>query len=717
MQMKLNNYISHSLILSLTLSLMNLPVSLAQMPDMPGGNMPQGGAGAQPAGGQNMPGGGSDLQPAGGQNNQNMQGTANSPLDQNYPAPGSNGDSAKPEIKKNPQVKSLTKSNNSSSVSYVQQYQWSKSGNLIRQKGTAGNSTIKNNTATAKSSDYEVTISGSKSFKIDRVGTNSFADEINIKADQAANKLTLVLTKEGPSNLSFKHLTVSINNFVVATQDNFINSATFSVDVSGKAIANENQILIEMSGPAGLGLSYKLNAKESAPAKILTVAGPKTFTITTAKEMQFMDEINLTPEQLADKITLTLTKEGPDTNKFKTLAVSLGGYIVATEKNFEKANTFSVDLTKKITSEHTQMLISASGPDRTAINYKITVPQTTQMREEQSDKLPFVIQEGKEYTATNALVNKYSETFDLKPGEEHLPLYLTLNTSGPGNGFSRLLVYLNGVAVASKQQFKKNTLSLNVINQLIPGNNEIAVQSQGPKDSKFSWKLTCPKIVVKSTKPEPCAMGDEIMIMGDNFPIFKKPNLKYGYVEEVTIDNLAAIVTYATKNQLKVLVPDTLKPGESKLQVKVGRVKSKEQKINIKADPVAFGVDHINIQPLGILNIKGKGFSNNSSKIKVKMRGQDAKVMSASATNISIQIPESLDLISPTASAMDAADQGNAMSEPAQGGFTNIEITSDGVKAKYQPKQDCFPGITQPSSLGVGIFMRVIGPSNQVNMP
>ncbi len=99
------------------------------------------------------------------------------------------------------------------------------------------------------------------------------------------------------------------------------------------------------------------------------------------------------------------------------------------------------------------------------------------------------------------------------------------------------------------------------------------------------------------------------------------------------------------------------------------------------------------------------------------MRGQDANVTAASATSISIQIPESLDLTSPTASAMDAADQGNAMSEPAQGGFTNIEITSDGVKAKYQPKQDCFPGITQPSSLGVGIYMRVIGPSNQVNMP
>ncbi len=726
--MQARKYFNNGIILSLLIALAHTPISYAQMPDGSGGssdsnqgqlnNVPgdQGQGGANNNAMPQMP----QMPDASAQNNNNSnaQGQSN-PYDQTFP-PKADESNKKPAVKgKNPSKTNVPKpAASTNNVSYVQQYQWSKKGNLIKETGSFGNSTIRRSASAASSSSgYQVAVSGPKSYVIKTAGINTFAEEVNLTKDQVKNKLTLELAKVGDSKLKYKSLTVSVNNFVVATQANFVNNNSFSVDVNGKASEGSNQILIEMSGPASLGVSYKLMASEKAPAEILTVSGPKTFTVTTAGTNTFTDTINLTSEQLADKLNMTLTKGGPATNKFKSLSVSVGGYIIATEKNFEHSDSFSLDLSKKITKPSTQLLVSAAAPAQTSLTYKITLPRTKEMKEEESDKVPFVLQQGKDYTTTTAFVNKYTETFKLEPGEEHLPLSLIFNISGPGNGFNRLLIYLNGVAIASRKEFKTNTLSLNVMNQLIPGTNEITVQSQGPKDSKFTWKLTSPKIVLKQTKPEPCAMGDIIEIDGSNFPTYKKPNLKYGYVEEVTIDGLSALVTYATANQLKVLVPDSLKPGEVKLKVAVGRVKSKEFKIKIKADPVVFGVDHINIQPTGILNIKGQGFSSNPAKIKVTMRGVNVPVQSASSTSLSVKIPEALDLDSPTASAMNPADQLNAASEPAQGGFTNIEIESDGVKAKYKPQQDCFPGITQPSTLGVGVYYRVIAPSNQVNMP
>ena len=244
--MQARKYFNNGIILSLLIALAHTPISYAQMPDGSGGssdsnqgqlnNVPgdQGQGGANNNAMPQMP----QMPDASAQNNNNSnaQGQSN-PYDQTFP-PKADESNKKPAVKgKNPSKTNVPKpAASTNNVSYVQQYQWSKKGNLIKETGSFGNSTIRRSASAASSSSgYQVAVSGPKSYVIKTAGINTFAEEVNLTKDQVKNKLTLELAKVGDSKLKYKSLTVSVNNFVVATQANFVNNNSFSVDVNGKA--------------------------------------------------------------------------------------------------------------------------------------------------------------------------------------------------------------------------------------------------------------------------------------------------------------------------------------------------------------------------------------------------------------------------------------------------------------------------------------------------
>ena len=220
----------------------------------------------------------------------------------------------------------------------------------------------------------------------------------------------------------------------------------------------------------------------------------------------------------------------------------------------------------------------------------------------------------------------------LKPGQEALPLTMTMTNSG----YTGINVFLNGQKLATDKDFKANTLRMQMTGALAGGDNKFTVQAFGPSGANLTWKLTTLKPVIVSVKPLSGGLEDDITLIGRNFSKVPSANLVY-------IGTKAGTVKPAGSTSGKEIVfnfPKEVPTGKVNITVSIGGIVSKPFEFTIKGAPEVTGVDLLSGPPGQPLVISGKGFSATGSENSVTIGGVPAAVTSCTSKSITVTIPE-----------------------------------------------------------------------------
>lgn len=203
-----------------------------------------------------------------------------------------------------------------------------------------------------------------------------------------------------------------------------------------------------------------------------------------------------------------------------------------------------------------------------------------------------------------------------------------------GNNFSFIeeqnKTYFN--EIASELIFASDTmLKVIVPKTLTELESEIFVSIFGNKSSSSSsFKLTTPKI--NQFTPEFGTDNSEITIYGEGFTYFTNLNI-------VTIGNKGAVVTSATKTQLKVIIPFGILTKENELSVMVASQKGIANVPFKMLAPIIADFEPKEASIREFLTIKGENFSTTQNGNQVYFDTARANIIEVSATSIVAEVP------------------------------------------------------------------------------
>lgn len=229
---------------------------------------------------------------------------------------------------------------------------------------------------------------------------------------------------------------------------------------------------------------------------------------------------------------------------------------------------------------------------------------------------------------------RFSDMITLKPGQETLPLYITFTNGGDaGVAFSGLQISLSGRQLATAKDFAgKSNYQMDISGALTSGDNQILVNGFGPRGATLSWKLFTKKMQLTAVEPATAPAGQKLSLQGKNFA-------KTG--NQVVFGKSTAPATYdQVRKTLITTVPDDVASGKVDIYVTNGGLKSNSITLTVKSPPTVSGVDFVSSAPGQVITISGKGFSTKASENIVTVGGSPASVTSASATSISLILPE-----------------------------------------------------------------------------
>lgn len=248
------------------------------------------------------------------------------------------------------------------------------------------------------------------------------------------------------------------------------------------------------------------------------------------------------------------------------------------------------------------------------------------------DDTILVTQSHKKLVAQKAGWEKFYDYIDLKPGQDQMPLTLTVTNGSPA--FQGVRIFLSGQQLATEKDFKQNVLQMKMDGTLSPGQNQFTIEGYGQPGATLNWKLNTQRAVLTAAKPDPVAPGETITITGRNF------SNKTG-VTQVWVGDKIAKVTSGNAKTLTVVVPMDAVQGEQKLVAAVGGIPTKPLKITVKGAAPELGASDLYGAPPGYsVTISGKGFSTKPEDNVVTINGTQAQVTSCSSTSITFLMPE-----------------------------------------------------------------------------
>jgi hypothetical protein len=242
-----------------------------------------------------------------------------------------------------------------------------------------------------------------------------------------------------------------------------------------------------------------------------------------------------------------------------------------------------------------------------------------------------VVQESKPIVQSSAKWQKFTDYINIKQGQDTVPLTMTFkNGSETALPFESMRIFLAGRLLGTEKNFKSRVLTMDMSGALAVGGTQLIIEAFGPAGASLSWQITTPRVSVSSIAPKEAAPSDKIVITGKNF--------NRGAL--VQIGKQWAKITELSATKMTVQVPADIEGGKQQLIVTQATIKSKAQELTIKAAPSVTGIDTLSAPPGQPVGITGKGFSKNASENIVTFNGTPASVTSASATHLSVIIPE-----------------------------------------------------------------------------
>lgn len=248
------------------------------------------------------------------------------------------------------------------------------------------------------------------------------------------------------------------------------------------------------------------------------------------------------------------------------------------------------------------------------------------------------------YTAKNMQIQQFAGKIQLDQVDNGTPL--TLNFT---NGrFAWVRVFLTdsananpdpkaqprGMMIVNENSFKRTSqVSLDFTGRLRQGTTVLLIRGAGMPGSTFGWTLT----TVTGTKithvePSNVQIGGSITLTGGPYSTDVNQNV-------VLFNNTKAKVIDATADSIKAMVPDALTAGTYTITVTTGGSKSNPVSVKLKGAPEVTGTSLNCVKSTTTFNIYGKNFSEVASENEVKIGSENAKVLSASAENLTVEVP------------------------------------------------------------------------------
>lgn len=240
--------------------------------------------------------------------------------------------------------------------------------------------------------------------------------------------------------------------------------------------------------------------------------------------------------------------------------------------------------------------------------------------------------------------NQFADYIILKPGQENLPLTMTVVNGVEGTSPLRAIrAQLAGRSLFNEKSFKgKNTLVLDMSDTLTAGSTQVVFQAWGDAGSAFSWDLISKATpTITGLNPKQAGYGASVKAVGKLLPTDVKSF-------QVTVGGKPASIVSATPEAVEFRVPtDGLKPdskGEVPVIVTVAGVKAKAQQLKLASEPEITAFSHISIPGAQTMTISGKNFGTDASKVKVTFGGTPAAISSVSDSSIMLTTPDISDI-------------------------------------------------------------------------
>lgn len=289
------------------------------------------------------------------------------------------------------------------------------------------------------------------------------------------------------------------------------------------------------------------------------------------------------------------------------------------------------------------------------------------------------------HVATGGKWNQFADYIILRPGQETLPLTLTINNGGEnGKPMRAIRATLSGRDLFNEKSFNgKNTLVLDLTGALSAGSTQIVFQCYGDQGSYFTWDLTSKSTpTIKELSPKSALIGASVKAVGKLLPIEPKSY-------QITVGGKVATVTSATTEGVEFKVPDGIKPdskGEVPVLITAAGIKFKAMMLKIGADPEISSFSHVSISSQQTMTISGKNFGKDPAKVKVTFGGIPGDIVSLSDTSITVRTPEITDI--PSTKEVQITVDGNKCKKPGILFFSmrNVE-NSDGYSPFSVPGQ------------------------------
>jgi len=248
------------------------------------------------------------------------------------------------------------------------------------------------------------------------------------------------------------------------------------------------------------------------------------------------------------------------------------------------------------------------------------------------------------YLARSSQEQNFVDQINLQPGEELLPLTMTFyNGTDRAPGFNWVRMSVAGRVFVTEADFRTGRVAtVDVTGEFEPGSSQVLIDGAGVKGATFSWRLTTPQVTLSSVSPERVSPGSLMTLYGSHFC----ENLGN---DMVLFNNRQVPVVNGTTSMLEVRVPQDIEPGDQRVVVSVGSVRTGPLPITVSAkpQPVVFSVNLFSGPPGQPLVVRGKNFSPNMNENKVFIGNTPAEVTAASPDSLTVTIPMALDPIQP----------------------------------------------------------------------
>lgn len=285
-----------------------------------------------------------------------------------------------------------------------------------------------------------------------------------------------------------------------------------------------------------LFVSATLTAQTVALAENVVIQESKPFVSKSNQTQRFVDFVNLKNGQGDMPLTMTFANGSEDGPAFRWLRISISGWPVATEKQFDRSGSLSIDVSDKLADGQNQIIIEGAGVPGAVLTFEITAPQV-------------------ELTSVN-------------PTEANVGSTLTLNGSNFSVKPSEDIVMIGNTA-AKVTVAKSNQLQVQIPASIASGNYNVTVQRGGITTNAQALKVNNAPPELDSMGLTSGPPGMEVTLYGKNFAPNAQDNI-------VTMGGIRAEVISGSQTYLNCIIPEMQSPQwDVPIKVKVGENESK----------------------------------------------------------------------------------------------------------------------------------------------